>query len=359
MNKDIEKFKRVYERLCEQLGIESSEEHPFQEVISELEAATKDWDDKLAEERMRRLQRSKQEYFRKVGPNSRSLRERIFTQDSQTHERPFIEKKKKELELKFRQIMRDEPLNAVVRYRYGYFQMEELNYSKAVRYFEEAQRINKKLNCTLPLSEAQQVKVHMYIGFCGGQLLKSSLEELSKSDKNFEMLDTEGRTMEKALLMLMNEREQYFAIVNGEKHTISLTEYLRYKDTLDEKCLLISEVEGPTFLKLGEWQSKTFTPAYSKLTHLILQNANKRGVTTVPDVQTAVEGRYTLSTIERNIRRINEYMHEVRTDYNSLFTVDRTNPEVPKIKLVPENYIYIYREANEFDFTPLNIDEEA
>ncbi len=231
MNKDLEKFKRAYERLCKQFNIVPNEaQHPFQEVLSELEATSQEKDAKQAEERMQRLQRSKQEYFRKVDPQSRPLRERIFDQEFQNQERPIIEKKRKELEQQFREILRTEPNNAVVRYRYGYFHMEEMNYSRAIRYFEDALRINSKPYCKLTLSEAQKLKVHMYIGFCSGQLFKQSLEELGKLDSNFASLDTEGRSMDTALLMMMNEREQYFAIVNGDKRVISLTEYLRYKD---------------------------------------------------------------------------------------------------------------------------------
>nr|WP_106782953.1 hypothetical protein [Lysinibacillus timonensis] len=360
MNKDLEKFKRAYERLCKQFNIEPNEaQHPFQEVLSELEVASKESDAKQAEERMRRLQRSKQEYFRKVDPQSRPLRERIFLHDSRIQDRPIIEKKRKELEQQFREILRTEPNNAVVRYRYGYFLMEEMNFSRAIRYFEEALRVHNKRNCTVPLEEAQKVKAHMYIGFCGGQLLKESLDQLGQIEVDFESFDTEGRTMTKALLMVMNEREQYYAIVNGEKRAISLTEYLRYKEVLEEDCLFISEVEGATFIKLGEWRTKDFPSALSRLIHVIMQEITSDGYVTVERLQELLDGRNTADSIRRNIDRIHEQCKVLKDEHDiELFKLDRSNPEAPKVKLILENYIYVYRETEKFDFTQLNIDEE-
>ncbi|SOC41464.1 hypothetical protein [Ureibacillus acetophenoni] len=359
MNKDLEKFKRAYERLCKQFNIEPNEDHRFHEVLSELEIASQERDEKKAKERMQRLQSSKQEYFRKVDPQSRPLRERIFGHNSRSSERPIIEKKRKELEHQFRQIMRDEPNNAVVRYRYGYFHMEEMNFSRAIRFLEEALRIHNKSNCTNPLEEAQKVKAHMYIGFCGGQLLKNSLEQLGQIDPDFESFETEGRSMTKALLMVMNEREQYYAIVNGEKRAISLTEYLRYKEVLEEDCLFISEVEGPTFIKLGEWKTKDFRPALSRLMHVIMQEITEDGNVTVERLQELLEGRNTADTIRRKIDQIHEECKPLSDEDDfELFKLDRSNREAAKVKLLTDNYIYVYRETEQFNFISLNIDEE-
>ncbi|MFJ8236344.1 hypothetical protein ACIQ34_11420 [Ureibacillus sp. NPDC094379] len=362
MNKDIEKFKKVYEHLCNQMGIEPGVDHPFHDVMSELEGAANVRDEQQAEKRMRRLQQAKREYFRKTDPQSRALGERIFTITDRTRkERPILEKKRQELVRQFNQMMREEPNNAIVRYRYGYYHMEELKFSKAIRFFEDALRINEKRNCTFPLDKTQKIKARMYIGFCGGQLLKESLEELGQLDSDFEFLETEGRTMSKALLMVMNEREQYYAIVNGEKRAISLTEYLRYKEVLEDDCLLISEVEGPTFLKLGEWKSKGFSPALSKLTHVMIQEIYEDGFVTVERLQELLEGRNNADTIRRNIDRIHDLCKPIYEEHEGeieLFELDRSNPDEPKVKLLLNNYLYVYRESELFDFTPLNIDEE-
>lgn len=63
MNNELQNFQKAYKKLCEKLNIEVKGDHPFLEVMYELEGAVEVHDEKNRASRMEQMRQEKAQYY--------------------------------------------------------------------------------------------------------------------------------------------------------------------------------------------------------------------------------------------------------------------------------------------------------
>ena len=198
----------------------------------------------------------------------------------QASARAINPKKRKVLRSKVRQLLtdaiREDQRSAELRYRYGYFLMDEGEYNKAIQYFEKALEKNGIRNCTMPLTPAQVYKAHMFIGYCGGQILKGSLEKVSElgiEDASIRSLQVDGRGVDEVFELLKNQSEYYYVIEKrGQELREKMISVEEYKSYLDEPtdCVIFSFVERKPFIMYADEETIFLPPAHAELYNFLL-----------------------------------------------------------------------------------------
>lgn len=267
----------------------------------------------------------------------------------------IIKKRECELFSLFSKVLeadKKQPKNAEVRYRYAHFLMQKEQYLNAILYFNQALKINENPECTFPITEDQLIKAHLYIGYCSGQMLKASLakaNELNVEEAHMKYLDTEGLSLDEVLEKLKNQTEHYDAYVNGEKRTISLEEYLKYKAGHYGDNVLISFVENRVFIKVGSQLEEELSLGMGELLRTLLVNVIEKGVATYEDIRQDFNQEW--RTITRYISRINS---KVRDDGGRLRLLKLTqgtfeNRYPQSIELATDNYIVVFRQRDFYE----------
>ena len=257
--------------------------------------------------------------------------------------------KQRELALKdqFKSIKKDDKKNenAEVNYRYGYFLMEQGEHLDAIATFERALRINRKRNVTFPLEKAQEIKAHMFIGYCAGQIVKESLAKANELDVENTYLEIEGKPIDEVIDMLKNQSEHYLAFHNGEKRSLSLEEYLKFKAGAYGEVILISFIESDVFIKVGNHEPEALSIGLGEKLRFMLEVILNKGVVTYEELQGEYHG-VDWRAINQTMTRINQTVRA--NDLKILGIPEGTFHEryPKKIQLVTMNCIIVFRQSD-------------
>ncbi|RHW35913.1 hypothetical protein D1B33_12530 [Lysinibacillus yapensis] len=288
---------------------------------------------------MERLRQTKYEYERLRAD---------YEHDEDRIGRQAIKQREKALRDQFREIIQHDKKNAEVHYRYGYFWMEKGEYLNAITNFEKALRKNDSSNVTFPLEKAQEIKAHMFIGYCAGQLVKHSLakvNELNVEEAQFDFGEIEGKSLDEVLDMLKYQSEHYLAFHNGEKRSLSLEEYLKFKAGDYGDVILISFIESEVFIKVGPHNPKALNVGLGEKLRLILEKILKNGVITYDDFRMEYPNA-NWRAVNQTMTRINQRVREsgLRILEIPEGTFQERYPQ--KIQLAATNYIVVFRQSD-------------
>lgn len=293
---------------------------------------------------MERLRLSKYEYERMKAD---------YEKDEDHIAKLVIKEREKALREQFIKIINNDKKNAEVLYRYGYFLMEKGDYLNAISRFEKALKITNRKDVTFPLVKAQEIKAHMFIGYCAGQIVKESLSKANKLDvenAHKANLEIEGKSLDDVLEMLKRQSEHYLAFHNGEKLSLSLEEYLKFKGGAYGDVLLVSFVEPEVFIKVGDCEPETLTVGGGEKLRFIVNRILKNDVVTYDDFQTEYNGvewraiNQTMSRINQTVRKKGLRILKIPEG-----TFEERYPK--KIQLATTNYIIVFRQS---DFAELD-----
>ncbi|KGR78968.1 hypothetical protein [Ureibacillus manganicus] len=267
----------------------------------------------------------------------------------------IIKKREYELISLFTKVLdadKKQPKNAEVRYRYAHFLMQKKQYLNAILFFKQALKINENPECTFPIKEDQLMKAHLYIGYCAGQMLKESLvkaNELNVEQAHMNYLNTEGLSLDEVLDKLKNQTEFYDAYVNGEKRTISLEEYLKYKAGQYGNVMLISFVENRVFIKVGSQLEGELPLGMGELLRTILINIIQKGIATYDDIREDFDQDW--RTITRYMSRINSKVRDDGTGLRLLKLTQGTfeNRYPQSLELAADNYMIVFRQSDFYE----------
>ncbi|MEK4228194.1 hypothetical protein [Solibacillus sp. FSL H8-0538] len=249
------------------------------------------------------------------------------------------------------QATKDDRNNAEMLYRYGYFLMSEGRYSKAIGRFELALEKNGKRNCTFPLTEAQLYKAHMYIGYCGSQLLKQSwqkVKELDIEQAAMKELEIDGKDIDEVLRQLENHSEYYYAVENGVDKMISAEEYISHKSGVSE-LLVISYVEDEPFMKYGIDDPITLTEQQAAFSKFLMERLVRCAQVDIDEINLEFSER-PWETVRRAKDRLNDIVSRFESLRDrELFIIPQGNfekiyPQAFALGNIP--YIYITRKPN-------------